>query len=155
MCCVLVTVSLWIVRQKEPGGGRGGNPVLRVIPKRFHPGPVPSSHVECCLARPVVIVFTNVGPAYLLALHLFERTSPTTEVRQSVEVEDVYTRDRGSEAPGSRVEAAPLVVQDIAKQQVGRRIHCLVTYGPGVEGHTWCGHVCTWTGTCITGLCQW
>ena len=128
MCCVLVTVSLWVVRQKEPCEGRAAMPVLHVTKIRLHPGPVPSSHVDRCLARPVVIVFMNVRPAYRPALHLQKRTSPLTGVRQSVEVKNVDTRHRGSEVPSGRVEAAPLVVQDTGKLHVGRRTQCLGTW---------------------------
>ena len=47
-----------------------------------------------------------------------------------MEVEDVDTRHRGSEVPGGRVEAAPLVEEDIGKLHVGRRTPCLA---PGAQ----------------------
>ena len=96
-------------------------PVRPVIARWFHPGPVPSSHVDHCLTRPVFIAGINVGRAYLPALDLEVRNSKMTVVRQSVEVEDVDTRHRGSEVPDGRVEAAPLVVEDNGKLHVGGR----------------------------------
>ena len=153
--CGSSEVSLWVVRQKEASEGRGGTPVMHGMLIRLHPGPVPSSHVDHCLTRPVVIVEINVGPAYGPALHHDFRMSEMFGVRPSVEVEDVDTRHRGSEVPGGGVEAAPLVVQDAVKPHVGRRTQRLAPACHGVEGHHWGGHVCTWTWTRITGLCQW
>ena len=119
---MLVTVSLRVVRQQKAGEGCGEILVKPVTANWFHPGPVPCSHVDRCLTRPVVIVFINFGRANLPALDLDVNTSGTTGVRLSVEVEDVDTRHRGSEVRSGRVEAAPLVVEDNVKLHVGGRI---------------------------------
>ena len=74
----------------------------------------------------MVKVDTNVGQAYPLALDLEESMSVLSVGRLGVEVEDVDTRHRGSEVPSGRVEAAPLVVEDLVKLQVDRGMECLV-----------------------------